>query len=652
MTARAHLAAPGLLAHVFLEAADDGDPAARARLRSLWDSVTGRLGLGSPVPGLGVPRNLPGEHAVPGAGPRLLAAAESRAESVWQAGAWADYGVLYLTAMMAPPRDRDCASAWAELERIWREATAGRPADGVLGQARILLALLAPPPGGGRPREDAANPALDLIRAAVPEPAGAGWWRHWDAVPLGAPAGGPGERPGELLVWEAGPGPGDGRSVRRLVAVAAAEFERQADRVAWTAGDGGPVPVTRHLLHAARLRAQIRVFDDGRPPRRVRAEVGLLADGLSREITGQDAADQLPARLEHACRAGLTMRARLAAMRDAVGVIGENMRYALSLPATEAATGPLSDDRELAGWFGQRLDDEIRRLDDAIGHARAVREGPVREGLARAALLPGSPDGITEFRVRAAEPRVVVFTALEVEYAAIRAHLDDPVREHAERGTLYEMGTLARTRGSWQVAIAQTGPGSTPAGVQVERAVSVFAPDVVLFLGVAGGRKDVAPGDVVVADLTYDCEWGKSTLREYLPRMRTHFPSYSLLQRARLVARQGRWQQRIRPACPQPPPAAYIKPIVTGSKVIAHGRSAAALLLDRYASDAVAVETEGHGFLEGAYVNPGTCALLIRGISDLLTGKDPASDSYWQPVASSHAAAFAVELLDSIGTGT
>jgi nucleoside phosphorylase len=89
---------------------------------------------------------------------------------------------------------------------------------------------------------------------------------------------------------------------------------------------------------------------------------------------------------------------------------------------------------------------------------------------------------------------------------------------------------------------------------------------------------------------------------------------------------------------------------VTGSKVVTHDLSATALLLDRYASDAVAVETEGHGFLEGAHVNPGTRALLIRGISDLLSDKDPASDTYWQPVASSHAAAFAVELLDSLGT--
>ena len=87
---------------------------------------------------------------------------------------------------------------------------------------------------------------------------------------------------------------------------------------------------------------------------------------------------------------------------------------------------------------------------------------------------------------------------------------------------------------------------------------------------------------------------------------------------------------------------------MTGSKVVAHDWSTVARLLDQYASDALAVETEGHGFLEGAYVNPGVGALVVRGISDLLV-KDQASDEYWQPVASHHAAAFAIELLESIG---
>jgi nucleoside phosphorylase len=58
---------------------------------------------------------------------------------------------------------------------------------------------------------------------------------------------------------------------------------------------------------------------------------------------------------------------------------------------------------------------------------------------------------------------------------------------------------------------------------------------------------------------------------------------------------------------------------------------------------------EGHGFLEAAYMNPRVDALVIRGISDLLTGKDKHGDDYWQPAASRHAAAFAVEFLNILG---
>jgi nucleoside phosphorylase len=154
---------------------------------------------------------------------------------------------------------------------------------------------------------------------------------------------------------------------------------------------------------------------------------------------------------------------------------------------------------------------------------------------------------------------------------------------------------------------------------------------------------------VVAADVVYNYEWGKSTLDGFQPRIRIHYSAHRLLQRAQLVARENRWQERIRPSCPERPPASFVKPIVTGDKVVAHDRSAVALLLDQYASDALAIETEGHGFLEAAYVNPEVDALVIRGISDLLAGKDKASDDYWQPIASRHAAAFAVELLDSIG---
>jgi len=644
------LTAPALLAHVFLAHGRHQAQAARDCQRDLWDDVVRRFSLGQSIPGLDAPRLLSTAAAVPAGGFALLAAAECEAPSVWQASAWAADGLLGLTVMMAPDRLRDCAGAWRDLEEAWAEVTAAIAPELLLGESRIFLALAEPP----EPPET-AEPVAELVRAAAPEPSPSLWWRHWDTVPL-SPGGERqderrGEEPADLLLWEIGPdSAADTRVVRRLIAIAPTAAERQADRFLWTAGDAGPSPLTQYLTHAARLRYQVRVFDDGAFPRQLRDDLGALVDDLPGQLgPGQAvAADQLEARLRHALAMAIALRGRLEAMLRVIGVVAENMRLAVDWPAAAAGSGPLSEDRRLVAWFGLRLEDEIALLAGAVQSAELARDflgqevnGRAPSGAA-AASLPAPPAGPATFRA-------VIFTAIGVEYTAIRDYLGGDVRRQEENGTVYEVGTVAGMRGGWQLALAETGPGSTTAALELDRAVRVFDPEIALFIGVAGGRKDVGLGDVVVADAIYDYEAGKSTLDGFQPRMRTHYPAHRLLQWARMVARENRWQQRIRPSCPQPPPASFVKPIVTGSKVIAHDGADAALVLDRYASDALAVETEGHGFLAAAYLNTTVEALVIRGISDLLVGKDKANDERWQPAASRHAAAFAIELLDSIG---
>ncbi|MGA6151869.1 effector-associated domain 2-containing protein [Stenotrophomonas sp. NPDC087984] len=243
---------------------------------------------------------------------------------------------------------------------------------------------------------------------------------------------------------------------------------------------------------------------------------------------------------------------------------------------------------------------------------------------------------------------VVVLTALEVEYRAVRAHLEDPRPVDAERGALFELGVFGDGSGERMVAIHMTGPGNPGAAASVERAAALFAPRAVLFVGVAGGVKDVALGDVVAADAVYDYETGKDTESGFLPRQKTHQSAYGLVQLARLVAAGDAWQRRIRPGDDVPRPRAHVKPLAAGGRVVAHHRSDAGLRLAASAGDALAVDMEGFGFLAGAYVNQQLDALVIRGISDLLGDKGEAHDGRWQPVASRHAAAFAFELIGRI----
>ncbi|WP_432045842.1 effector-associated domain 2-containing protein [Streptomyces asiaticus] len=245
---------------------------------------------------------------------------------------------------------------------------------------------------------------------------------------------------------------------------------------------------------------------------------------------------------------------------------------------------------------------------------------------------------------------VVVLTALEVEYRAVRAHLEDPRPVQAERGAVFELGVFREGSGERRVAIHMTGPGNPGAAASVERAAALFAPRAVLFVGVAGGVKDVALGDVVAADAVYDYETGKDTESGFLPRQKTYQSAYGLVQLARLVAAADAWQWRIRPGDDAPRPRAHVKPLAAGARVVAHHRSDVGLRLAASAGDALAVDMEGFGFLAGAYANQQLDALVIRGISDLLGDKGEAHDERWQPVASRHAAAFAFELIGRIPT--
>ncbi|MGY0064465.1 phosphorylase family protein [Streptomyces sp. LZ34] len=243
---------------------------------------------------------------------------------------------------------------------------------------------------------------------------------------------------------------------------------------------------------------------------------------------------------------------------------------------------------------------------------------------------------------------MVILTALEVEYRAVREHLEELRTVAAERGSLFEVGVFRAGHAGTSVAIHMTGPGNPGAAALVERASALFAPRTLLFVGVAGGRKDVGLGDVVAADAVYDYETGKDTEDAFLPRQKTHQSTYDLVQLARTVAAGDEWQQGIRPARDHdaaPRPRAHVKPIAAGGRVVAHQRSEVGRRLTAGAGDAVAVDMEGFGFLAGAYVNRHVDALVIRGISDLLADKDEAHDEHWQPVASRHAAAFAFELL-------
>lgn len=241
---------------------------------------------------------------------------------------------------------------------------------------------------------------------------------------------------------------------------------------------------------------------------------------------------------------------------------------------------------------------------------------------------------------------MVILTALRVEYNAVRQHLTELHEVVHPQGTIYERGIFAAETATWEVVIVELGPGNETAAQAAERAISYFQPKVILFVGVAGGLKDVQLGDVVAATKIYGYESGKET-ESFQPRPDIGRTAHRLEQRARAEGRKTEWMQRILKRMPDSAPKVFVEPIVAGEKVIASNKSSTYQFLRSYFSDAVAVEMEGIGVLLAAHAND-TPALVVRGISDLVEGKAESDSRGLQETSAHHASAFAFQVLANL----
>src|ERR1700730_3515447 len=141
--------------------------------------------------------------------------------------------------------------------------------------------------------------------------------------------------------------------------------------------------------------------------------------------------------------------------------------------------------------------------------------------------------------------KAIVLTALPVEYKAVRRHLLGVSEIVHPFGTVYESGSFIGNKSTnWQVGLAEIGMGNPGAAAEAERAIAFFNPEVALFIGIAGGIKDVAIGDVVVGTKIYGYESGKIA-RDFELRPIVFNSSYELQQRARAEAKREDWLERI-----------------------------------------------------------------------------------------------------------
>ncbi|WP_052230325.1 hypothetical protein [Streptomyces sp. CT34] len=240
---------------------------------------------------------------------------------------------------------------------------------------------------------------------------------------------------------------------------------------------------------------------------------------------------------------------------------------------------------------------------------------------------------------------MVVLTALQVEYEAVRQHLEDVREIELPQGTLLDVGRIPGL--NWEVALAETGPTNTRAALVTQPAIEYFDAEAVFFVGVAGALKDnIRLGDVVVARKVYDYQGGRESVDGFEARPDAWRPSHDMDQLVRSARRNKPWAFLTPGPQPVAPPQVHFEPIASGDVLIGSRESETARRIRSHYNDAVAVDMESQGVAHAAGMHRTVRMLSVRGISDFAGPGKAASDAAGsQETASRHAAAFALRVL-------
>jgi len=245
--------------------------------------------------------------------------------------------------------------------------------------------------------------------------------------------------------------------------------------------------------------------------------------------------------------------------------------------------------------------------------------------------------------------RIVILTALPLEQEVIVSKLSGvEVYENPETKTQYKIGYCLSNGSRLKIIVGRSNQTNVNAAIETERMIQHFDPSHILFVGVAGGLKDVTIGDIVIGADVYGYERAKVT-DEFLSRPKFAFSSYDLEMKAVDFSNSMVWKTKSLSIANhkfQNQVEVFSGTIASGEKVIASTESELFKFIKANISHALAVEMEGLGFLEACRHYPSIKSLIIRGISDLVEGKNLADKEGSQQYAAKNAAEFLFGYLD------
>jgi tetratricopeptide (TPR) repeat protein len=254
---------------------------------------------------------------------------------------------------------------------------------------------------------------------------------------------------------------------------------------------------------------------------------------------------------------------------------------------------------------------------------------------------------------------VVILTAIEEEYNAVRAHLTN-IKDADQNSTGYEEGIFEHNdKKVAKVIIRECGAKNVVSSMEAERAIQYFTPDLMLFVGIAGSWKpqDFTVGDVIFPEKIFYYEGGKSGKDSIYARPDMAPTTYALYELAKKERNRTKWRRLIKGNWGERlnTVKADLGVIASGEQLIEHRDSELGQILVKHFNETQAVEMEGFGFAKAALRQGRETDHIIigvvRGISDIV-GQDDNSTSAADPrptgnkaFAADTAAAFAFWLI-------
>jgi predicted nucleotide-binding protein len=346
------------VAHLFAPVDGPGADAAYRAVAEIWRGCGFQFQLTDPIPGVGLPYLLAGTRADLPADGEVALAARERPGANCQAVLRLHHDLLNLSVALAPPEMTATQAWWQTLDYQWELLTA-RHSPHLLGEARLYLARV-----DAEQDVRAASPALYAeLSGLLPAADGAQNPSTGAAVPRG------------LALWETATEPDD-RMLRRFVLAIAPDADPAASAWVWSRGDVAIPPLARYLLHAAKLRYEMRVWHSDSQARELRAAL----DALSAEFRRLGASDPAKERLLRLRSLDVKLLdADLRDLRQSVEIAAGNLSRAFDLNGLLVPGSAFADDAALAQSMLEALDDEVAYLGRAADRAeltqRAGQEG-------------------------------------------------------------------------------------------------------------------------------------------------------------------------------------------------------------------------------------------------------------------------------------